>query len=246
MARFDNSIDRDPPSATLPSDWTFRKGDVIQNQVSSNATTGITNQVIIATSTSGLTSVGNISWDAPGSYSDGEILSLVRFNSFNSISNFLLLGIVRGTSTGTDFTFSCLTLVSCSSIAGNVLKLVNFINGTTSEMTPASSISFASAVDTWYWARLNFQSSIYKGKVWALGTTEPGSFQVTAGATSLSTGFVGNTFDGDGTIGKKIAWFSAATGTDTAPDWAYEGVNVTTLSADTFTELFPNTKVSGY
>lgn len=230
MAIFDNSIDRDPLSVTLPSDWSLQFG-VYTGEVISDTTTGITNQIL---NTSSVTTNGEASWNFPSVIGDGEVLSLAKLTGALGAGASYTFAACRLSTAAESFT-GC-WVVSSSTNAGTVIRLINFVGGVAS--APLSSATFNWTINTWYWCRLNFQSSIIKGKIWALGTSEPSAFQLNATTTSVTSGLVGARFTNSGGATLNFGWFSAASGSDVAPSPGYAGA-VGALSMDPMNTYAP-------
>ena len=208
MAQFASFIAGETIASGLPSDWTQELGTFTAQIVADATTSGGTDRIL---NTSADSVSGHISWNTAGTISDQEILTLTNFTGpvANATIYFTALG--RLTTPG-HITGYSLAFLSNSTGGGVVWHFDRLDDGTA--VVVGSDVSFTWVTGTWYWSRLRINGTTLFGKVWTLGNPEPRDWGTATTDTTYASGKTGHRFV---TIGTNIAFFSAASGTDSAP-----------------------------
>lgn len=220
MARFDNTIDRDPIAVGNPSDFTLTLGSA-GLEVVSDFTPRITNRNLTTTTAS--TGASLFQWTPPGVSTNGEMLVLFKAASIISTapaSAFIIRGSTFATS-GYAFRF-----VADGSSGGGTTQIIAV--STAGALVATSSIPFTWLANNWYWTRLRASSSTITAKIWDLTSSEPAAVSGTLLSTDVSSGNFSLRTQSTATLLKfSYAWVSAATVTDIAPGPGYAGAMTT-------------------
>jgi hypothetical protein len=195
-----------------PSDWTERYDTTIGAAVvtATSAPGGV--KALRITKTANSSSYA-VSWDAVGTPTgDVELLWKVYVTSVGTTFGGADQGIIHGSgAAGTMTGYRSHALAAVSAGAANVQR---WTNGTQSSL--ASGTNSVTAVNTWRWCRTQRVSSTIRARWWSDGSSEPGTWQVSASDANHSTGWVGlNMVHNDTTCW--FGQFSVGTGGDSAP-----------------------------
>jgi hypothetical protein len=134
---------------------------------------------------------------ATGSIADAsaqvlEVVTKWRYRTGETVGQVLhtvlLLQSLDGSSNAA-YVFGPTSSTACRGFRLSSTGSTNTLGGTT-----AQSIGFTLAADTWYWSRWRRETDgIFRGRIWADGSSEPGTWQWEAGSadTTLTTGYIG-------------------------------------------------------
>jgi hypothetical protein len=207
MAQFASVIPNYAIASGLPSDWTQETGTFTSQVVADATTSGVTDRIL---NTSADTVSGQITWNTPGSITNQESLGLIKLTGPTANTTSYGVASVRQQA-GAVSAYSVM-LVSDSSGGGGATFSINLLNAGVA--TPLTTGNFTWTTGSWYWGRIRVSGTALNAKVWALGTPEPVGFILSANDATWASGKVGTRM---ATIGTNIAFFSAASGTDSAP-----------------------------
>jgi hypothetical protein len=199
---------------STPSDWTHRwegspsDWEVFDFPAAAILTDYITNRPLLRHTNA--TAPGNraLSWDAPGSTEDGDLLYLCYAPT--SDASLRMRGILRGAGTGTGGSGYWGELTGFSGYDRGVSKLVT---GTFTNLDNDGSTGFLAA-STLYWVRVNVVGTTIRTKMWANGGAEPGSWLLSETDSDINAaGWVGL----GGRTWTRYLHVAVGTGADVAP-----------------------------
>ena len=182
MAQLGNGIGAGLPiQSGTPVGWTKQVGNT-SLAVVSNTETEYSDRAIQFSS---LVSTTDLTWDAGGVQDDSEVLCL--FKMTGSVPNGNLGGGPQVRSQDSSDSGYNLNFVGNGS-SGTSVRLQRTDGGNATIIgTGIGSWS----INTWYWARLRAVGSTISIKLWQVGTSEPGAFQITAVDDTYPTGRFG-------------------------------------------------------
>lgn len=189
------------------------------------------------------TTSGHVYYKAPGTaVTDFNSLSLLNLvGPFSTSPNFFVsVGIGRLSLTA--FSFYGGLFQESTSTGGTGIYAAQYIAGTE---TGSALFTLAWTDNTWYWTRVNVVGQVITFKVWAFGSAEPASYQVTyTAATNLASGAIG--FRPNSVVTSlKIAQLTVGTGGDTAPYPILAGLGSYSSAGEAATSISDNFVDSG-
>ncbi|ATG73688.1 hypothetical protein AN401_07295 [Zobellella denitrificans] len=154
-----------------------------------------------------------LSYDAPGSPTDVELLTRFRTSNQSGTNQQGLLFARGAGAAGSETGYR--VWVNATQIA-----LGRFVSGTATTITTAS---FSAAANVWYRVRFRVNGTSLRVRIWAEGTTEPGTWNIdTTDSNIASGGWCGvHAFESDGV--RDWLWLSVGTAGDTADDPPADG-----------------------
>jgi len=122
-----------------------------------------------------------LSWDDPGTPTDGEILALVRSSTPHNHCSLVLRG-SGGLNTENGYQADL-------NFWDEEIRILRWLNGGYSGLIAATSKTLD--LDTWYWVRFQVRGTALKMKVWEYQTSEPESWDLSTSDLQLASGWVG-------------------------------------------------------
>jgi hypothetical protein len=205
-------------NSLIPSDWTARWDATTQFAVEPGGDDKVL-RAILSANNRHLCTWDDIDTDADRD--DVEILTKIKTGSVSDgISHAGVL--VRGS--GADTTKTGYALY----IFGNDLSIAKYVNNVYSLIQTADLTLLA---DTWYWMRFRVNGTSLKARIWANGSSEPGTWTIDSVTDSSisGTGFVG-AIAFDSAADPSYDQFGIGTNGDTAPSAPAAGIRTSTDS----------------
>lgn len=149
--------------------------------------------------------------DGDANRANVEMLVRCRASSFATPSNTYLGCVLRGSGDGsTETGYGVLIVTGSPSV-----RIAKYSGGTNTALG-TSTLNATINANTWYWLRARANGTAIKGKVWADGSSEPGTWDIEVTDSSISAAGWNGVFAFIGGVNKDFTDIAVATNGDTA------------------------------